>query len=167
MKKLMIIWLLLFYSGAFASAPVIDINEVRVLYQRAEKDEKSCTQMVGLLSQYDVKDPLLLGYRAIGTMMMAKYTINPISKWSYFKKGKQLLEKAIDTDPNNVELRFLRFAAQTNIPAFLGYKEHIKSDKAFILNSIPGITEIKLKELVFPFLISSKYLNTNEKRSLK
>lgn len=86
---------------------------------------------------------------------------------SYFKKGKQMLEKAIEADKTCFELRFLRFAAQTNVPSFLGYHDRIENDKNFILTGYTEVTDIKLKEFVFPLLSQSKYLNNAEKKSLK
>lgn len=68
-------------------------------------------------------------------MMMAKHVVNPFAKLSYFKKGKNMLEKAIEADSENVELRFLRYAAQTNAPSFLGYDDHIAGDKKFLLQT--------------------------------
>ena len=41
-------------------------------------------------------------------MMMAKHVFNPFSKLSYFKKGKQMLENAIETDGQNLELEIFK-----------------------------------------------------------
>ena len=78
-----------------------------------------------------------------------------------------MLEVAIEADKTCFELRFLRFVAQTNVPSFLGYNDRIENDKNFILKGYPEVTDIKLKEFVFPMLAKSKYLNTAEKKSLK
>ena len=99
-------------------------------------------------------------------MVMAKHVINPFSKLSYFSKGKQLLEKTIEADAKNVELRFLRFAVQTNLPSFLGYKEHIQKDKAFLIKSIGHINDLELKQQVVAYLKSSDYVTTPEKQNL-
>ncbi|MEP6596944.1 MAG: hypothetical protein ABJA71_13410 [Ginsengibacter sp.] len=40
-----------------------------------------------------------------------------------------MLDKAMDADAENVELKFLRFTIQTNVPAFLGYSDSINKNK--------------------------------------
>lgn len=167
MNKVLFISLLFIKTQLFATGKNIEIDNVRMLYQKAATSETACREMVEMLSEFDEKNPLLLGYQASGTMMMAKYAFSPFSKLSYFKKGKQMLEKAIKLDESSLELRFLRFAAQTNIPSFLGYHDRIENDKTFILKGFKEATDIKLKEFIFPMLSQSKYLNDKEKNSLR
>ena len=167
MKKLFILGLLFYGFTAFGIVPV-DMNEVRTLYKEAVTSEKSCKELVEISSGFNEKNnPLMLGYKGSGTMLMAKHVMNPFSKMSYFKKGKQMLEKASEVDKNNIELRFLRFTAQTNMPSFLGYNNSIDYDKKFILNSFSQIKDIKLKEFILPVLHKSKYLTVEEKQQLK
>ena len=64
---------------------------------------------------------------------MAKHAVNPLSKYSYFNKGKKALDNAVSKDPNNLEIRFMRYISQEQTPAFLGYNKDLKSDKTFIL----------------------------------
>lgn len=78
-----------------------------------------------------------------------------------------MLEKAIAGDKKNIELRFLRFTAQTNMPAFLGYNSSIEEDKKSILNSFGEIKDVSLKELIVPVLNKSKYLSAKERQQLK
>ena len=158
---------MIYCASSFKSNASVDIASIRILFQKAVSDEKACKQMIHLLAPYDEKKPLLLGYRGSATMVMAKHIFNPFSKLSYFKRGKQMLESAINSDNKNFELRFLRFIAQTNMPSFLGYNDDIKNDKEYILNNYLHIIEAKLKEFVLPSLKESKYLTTNEKDQLK
>jgi hypothetical protein len=98
---------------------------------------------------------------------MANHVFNPFSKLSYFNKGKNMMEKAIAAASKNVELRFLRFAAQTKIPSFLGYKEDIKNDKKFLLNSLASVDDIELEKLIVTFLKESDYVTEKEKNNIK
>ena len=85
-------------------------------------------------------------------MIMAKHVFNPFSKLSYFNKGKLILEKAIQAEGKNVELRFLRYSIQTNVPAFLGYKSNLKNDYNFLKQAIPGIKDSVLKKIITSYL---------------
>jgi hypothetical protein len=165
MNKLAFILLLVLSTNSFATTPSLD--EVRLLYQKAVTEKASCQKLTGVLQAYNERNnPLLGGYRACATMVMAKHVINPFSKLSYFSKGKQLLEKTIEADAKNVELRFLRFAVQTNLPSFLGYKDHIQKDKAFLIKSIVHINDLELKQQVVAYLKSSDYVTAPEKQNL-
>jgi len=53
-------------------------------------------------------------------------------KLDMFKEGRDMLEKAIEDNPENVEYRFLRLATQENAPAFLNYNDNKRDDAEFI-----------------------------------
>lgn len=99
-------------------------------------------------------------------MMAAKYTLNPISKMNSFKKGKSLLEAAVKQDPAHLEIRFLRFSIQTNLPSFLGYDAHIQEDKRFLLKQVAATEDKDLKNKVIQYLSSSKYCTEEEKKNI-
>lgn len=148
--------LLMFLSvSALANEP--SLSEIRVKFHNSTTNEKECKDLIALLSPYNEKNnPLLFGYRGGATMIMAKYVFNPFSKLSYFKKGRDMIEKAIQKDKNNVELRFLRYTIQTNVPSFLGYNDHIKSDRLFLSASISSIKDSSLKKIIISYLNQSK-----------
>lgn len=156
-----------FYAFTSFRNTLIDMNEVRALYKEAANNENSCEKLIEISAGSAKESSLILGYKASGMLLMAKHVFNPISKMTYFKKGKQMLEKAIGSDKNDIELRFLRFTAQTNMPFFLGYAGSIESDKEFILHSFSHIKEKELKEFMIPVLRQSKYLTDKEKQQLK
>lgn len=148
-------YLLCFFliHGFLSSIKTPGIEDVRVLFHKAESSQKVCVELIELLEPYNEKNnALFLGYRAIATMLMAKHLINPLSKLSYFKKGKLMLEKAIEFDQKNVELRFLRYTIQTNVPSFLNYNEDKERDKLFLLQSLNSLNDQKLKNIISNYL---------------
>lgn len=166
MKYGLFIALLFFASLSFAGNPAI--KEVRILYEKSNTDESACNKLIEILSPYNENNnPLYAGYRASAIMMMAKYVFNPFSKMSYFKKGKRILERAIKADEENVELRLLRFNAQTHIPSFLGYSGSIEADKFFLESSFSTISDTQLKEFLLPYLKNSDYISAEKKKQLQ
>lgn len=142
--------LLVFLSVIQASAT--DINVVRRLYQVAPADEKQCRQLIHMLESYSEKNhPVFAGYKAAATMIMAKHVINPISKLSYFNKGKTLLEKALTANTSSVELHYLRYGIQVNAPFFLGYRSHISDDKMFLEQNISS-ADPELRQMIAAIL---------------
>lgn len=165
MSKWLLLLSLMLTTGCFARIP--SISEVRGLYQKAAVQEVACRELLQLLQPYTAAThPMLAGYKASATMMMANYVLNPFTKLSYFSKGKKLLEQAIEIVPANAELRFLRFAIQTNIPSFLGYKSNIGEDKSFLLKSVALMADAQLRQLIVPYLTDSDFITQEEKRKL-
>jgi hypothetical protein len=67
-------------------------------------------------------------YLAALYLMKAKHVKFPITKYSNFKRGSQLLDKTIDKNKNNIEYRYVRFLFQSEIPKFLGYNINKEED---------------------------------------
>jgi hypothetical protein len=138
--------------AAFPSQP-----EVRCLFQKAATGENACRTLVRMLAPYnETNNPLLGGYKACGTMMMAKYVLNPFTKLSYFLKGRSILEKCIAADAENIELRFLRYTIQKKAPFFLNYRSSVNEDKRIITGTVAGIKDTGLKKMIIDFLRSDK-----------
>ena len=112
-----------------------DLSDFRLLLQKGENSEKATKTLI--TSSQDAfnktKKPLYEAFFAVGNFFMAKHAVNPLSKYSYFNKGKKALENAVNKDPNNLEIRFMRYISQEQTPAFLGYNKDLKNDKNFIL----------------------------------
>lgn len=82
------------------------------------------------------KSPEAKGYYAAMLFMKAKYVKFPLSKYNNFKKGKLALDQVILENKSNVELRYLRFVFQKEVPAFLNYDSNIEEDFSAISNGI-------------------------------
>ena len=109
----------------------IDLDYIRNHYQQAISDEKMCEEMINKLEK--VKDnSVYLAYLGSFQTIWANHVTSPFSKLSTFKKGKENIEKAVDSDRNNIEIRLIRLSVQKNCPAFLGYSKNIKEDEQFI-----------------------------------
>lgn len=149
--------LFLVIQAGTISADKPKIEDIRISFHKASSSEKECKELIQLLQPYhENNNPLLFGYRAGATMLMAKHAFNPFSKLSYFKKGVIMLEKAIQHDHKNIELRFLRYTIQTNVPRFLNYYMDKDTDKAFLLRSMDKMNDLGLKKII------SSYLAKNE-----
>lgn len=132
-------------------------SEVREVFQKATVEERSCRNLLKLLEDYNEKNsPLLAGYKACATMIMAKYVVNPFTKLSYFSKGKLLLEKCITIDKQNIELRFLRYTIQRKVPFFLQYRSSLKEDERMIKGAVVNLKDTELKKMISEFLIAEK-----------
>lgn len=116
-----------------------DLNEVRTSYNKAVLDKKLCEKMIEELELSKEKSVLALAYLGAYQTIWANHVFNPLSKLATFKKGKNNIELAISKEPENVEMRYIRFSVQKNSPSFLGYNNNLKEDKDFLVKNKKNI----------------------------
>lgn len=165
MRKIVILMLLLLFKNVHASDP--EIQQVKDLFEASAQSKASADRLSDLLANTGHSaPPLLICYKGAAEMMQAKYGFNPISKFKRFKRGKALIEYAVKKDPDDIAIRFLRFAIQTNLPAFLNYNDDINNDKIYLITHLKTMADKKLKQSIVKFLSASKYCTEEEKKGL-
>lgn len=126
---------LLFILISAISTP--DLFEIRDLFSKSNTDEAANLKLIVLTKSATLKsNTLFYAYHAGGTMSLANHVYWPATKLSYFNEGKVALEKAVNFDYTNVEIRFIRYCVQLGAPSILGYSSNLKEDKVYILNNI-------------------------------
>lgn len=98
----------------------------------ANTNTEYCEKFYEIMESQKDESTTAYGYYALANMMLAKVYKNPFTKLNYFNRGKSLLEKTIKKDRANVELRFLRFAVQNEVPAILLYFNDMEEDKEIL-----------------------------------
>ena len=112
-------------------------------------------------------NPASKAYYGAITAMMANTVYNPFTRFSYFSRGKQMIETAVIEDRMNWEIRLVRFMVQVKCPSFLNYNNIIE-DKTLIISDILNNCKLNkdLKELAVNFLVSSGKLSAREMKLL-
>lgn len=144
----------------FVNASSVNITEVRNLYRHA-KDTKENTDKFFETTQktnYQNK-PVLSAYHGCALTLKASYADKKMSKISFFRKGKKLIEAAIEAEPNNIELRMIRLSVQSSAPKITRYYKNIEDDKNFLTNNVEKISSPKLKEFIKGFMSTSQAFN--------
>lgn len=80
--------------------------------------------------------PEAVAYLASSLMWKAKFSFFPNKKFSFFKKGKQLLENLIDQYPTMIEARYIRALLKSQSPKFLGYHNGFQEDLNFVKKNL-------------------------------
>lgn len=97
-------------------------------------------------------------YTAVMYFMKSKLVKFPLTKYSYFKKGKKQLDALIVSNKSNVEIRYLRFLLQSEMPKFLGYYKNLEADYLVIIKNIEQSNlkkEFKIKMLTNMLLVNN------------
>jgi hypothetical protein len=172
MKKKLLIFFLLISSQLMATGT--ELSSLRSLMAEAYLNESAAQNFYNSTRNISTNSrPIMLGFKAIAELMMCKHLSNPLTKLSYFNKGRKHLEQAISVESNNPELRFMRFCTQVNAPDLLGYNTSVKTDKIFLIEYLK--TENKLAEKQDPslyvhvkkFLLNTRHCSTEEKNLIK
>lgn len=140
-------------------------QKIRDMYVKSVESKQTAQALLSILEKQE-QNAFVLAYTGATRMMMAKHFFNPITKLSYFNTGKKMLNQAIATDNNNVELVFLRYATQVSAPSILGYNSHIDIDRKKILKGLSN-NEIdeKLARVIISFM-KQQELTAEEKQQL-
>lgn len=163
--------LLLAISPLFAGAQQVSLNLARETYFGMSADE--CNGLK-LSNDFEKKPPsgaVLMAYYGAATAAAPACISSPAKKISYFRRGKQLIAEAVRLQPDNFEIRFLRFATQSKTPSFLGYDQHIAEDKRYLLANLENGRKTIANNRIFAkmtdFLATSDRLTKAEQVSVQ
>lgn len=165
--RIMVLWLSLttMFATNFSE---IAVSDLRNLYYKAAFEERAAEDLRKVLSSVDQNSaPLLQCYKGAAYMIEAKYAFNPFTKVAKFRKGKSAIEYAIKQEPKDLEMRFLRFSIQTNLPLLLGYHQHIEVDKRVLLDEVMKLNDPELKKNIVNYLLVSKRCTKEELKKIR
>ncbi len=107
------------------------------------------------------------GYAASLNFIKSRYVKFPYTKMKFFKLGKKALDDLIKENPQNVEIRYLRFLMQKQIPEFLGYNKHLNEDfEVIILGIEKDNLPNEIKSIILTNMLGVEKLNPLEKEKI-
>lgn len=120
-----------------------------------------------IISLQNDSSPEAMGYVASMNFMKSHFLKFPFTKLKYFKRGKKSLDNLINKNPKNVEIRYIRFLMQKQIPKFLGYNKHIDEDFKIITNGIEENTvSYEVKSIILTNMLNVENLSLSEKEKI-
>ena len=135
--------LIVIFNCASFNCSSQNIDNLRTYFLLSFKNEVYCDSL-NLSNDKNINENLFNGYKGIYYIMKCNFIINPYKKILYFKKGKEILEKSIQKDPQCIELRTLRYSVQNKAPKFLSYNHNIYEDISFINENKNNLKEVSL-----------------------
>lgn len=159
MKKLILFFALTL--GVFSSFSGNELDAFRKRFQRVENKAAAESFLKTEVTSKDLKEKITINaYKGVCKMMMAEYVSNPLSKYSWFNEGKDMLEQSIKMN-RNVENIHLRLMVQLNAPSFLGYSSDIEKDVNYIKKNLE---KSSVSEETKKMIITNLMANDSENR---
>ena len=115
----------------------IDENKVRVDFIEAAKDlDKRASFVEAMESSNSLNASFKEAYLGASLALLAECSYAPWVKFGHFSDGTEMLDKAISSNPQMAEFRYLRFMIQVNAPAFLDYDNEVIQDYRKVTQAI-------------------------------
>lgn len=171
--RIFVISLFVICSSLAGDIPKVTVDKLRSLLYASTNRESALDSLDNYLSKLMVSvddSPLILAYKGAAESIRAKYNFWLWDKLSDVNKGLESLNKSVEIDKDNLEIRFLRFAVLHNLPSMLGYSDEADQEANSIFSML---TKAKysydqyLIKNVSEFLINSERLTANQIKLLK
>ncbi|WP_419700949.1 hypothetical protein [Mucilaginibacter sp. NFX135] len=145
-------------QGVKADEP--NLKNIRRQLREAINDSKTTDSLYKSLNSIKNRTGIIDGFIAGVQALKAKHAWNPYSKIKYIKNCEKTFEKAIEVDPHNIEIRFMRFSVEDSVPGFLGYNKNIATDSKEIITQLGkknyGTADKELTVEIIKFLVNSR-----------
>lgn len=172
MKYRLILILFFVSSNLFANNSVYeDIQKIKSAMILAVKSSRITDSLYSELITRKSVTPLILAYTGTLEALKAKHNWNPYQKLKYVALAQKTLKKALKADPDNLEIRFMRFSVQHYTPEFLGFSRELAQDRKVIVKQFIqrnyGQADQELQKGIARFMISSERCTPEEVKLLK
>ncbi len=120
------------------------IEQLRSRYQEAVTDREEADALWRKLKRQSSQEALHIAYQASTRVLQANFALLPLSKLAYLKEAMKLFRQAVKIDPENIEIRFLRYSIQHNLPRYLHESGDMDEDKAVIFRNLSSFQRFNL-----------------------
>jgi hypothetical protein len=142
---------------------VDELNTARAYFQSG-RDDKSAAEKLQTLTQ-GKETAIFKAYNGGAVAILAKHQSNPYKKIEYLKKGLKIINSAVLLDAADVEIRFVRFAVEENIPGFISFTSHIEADKKMLLSNLNS--SHSNYKMIKAYLLKSTKLTEADKKKIQ
>ena len=145
-------------------------SSIYQLYYLKARSNPEIAAFYQYCKQQNTNSPLVKSYLGTATAMYASCAENVIDKLSYFNQGTSLLDEAVNQEPFNPEIRFLRLSVQEKSPRMLNYNNYIEQDALIILDAFRKKKIQKSHafwEIALNFILSAEQVSASTKAQFK
>jgi hypothetical protein len=161
-KRIFFIANIMALAALFQPVKAEEVNLKVLRKQMVIAIEKSNTtdSLYNSLNGIKEKTGIVNGFIGALFALKAKHAWNPYSKIKYINRSEKIFQQAIAADPHNIEIRFMRFSVEHNVPSILGFNKDLAADSEDIIAQLAkknyGSADKELTIAIIKFLIHSK-----------
>lgn len=148
MMKLIMFFFVLSLSG--------NLTEIRNLYSNVSSSKEKQQDFITYMQKVDAKQPVFQAYKGAVLILQSKNTTVKNDRKQLFVNGAGLIDKSVNKEPENIEIRLIRLSIQENIPKALKYNSNIQEDVTFINKNLNHIKDSELKSYIQQYVKQSK-----------
>ena len=155
-------------SPTYSSGQAYPKDVIRGRYMQALKRHGALDTLYKQLSAVRSPTPFEESYLGICTGMEAQFADGMWSKYKLAAKSKSHLNRAVDRDTKDTELRFLRFTFEYYLPGFLLMSSHMNTDLKMVFANIGFLGEAPdVKKVVLEFILSTHRCTPDETKIIE
>lgn len=128
------------------------LTQARLVYHQSVENQEVLDSALVLFnqikSQYPSLESLCLAYIGSLTALKGKHAKMPWNKLKWVRKSLPLMDQAVQMDPENPEIRFIRGTTTFFLPSFFGKKDQSLEDFAFIISLLKNGATVQDEELL-------------------
>jgi hypothetical protein len=173
MKLRYFILAVLFFMVGYAGYAQADVPSPKVIRKQLllALEKRSLTDsLYNIFTAAPNKSPLNTCYLGVVQALKAKHAWNPYYKVKYLNDAEKTLQTAVNREPDNMEIRFMRFSIEHNVPGFLGFTKHLTADKEAMIQQLDkkhyATADHEVVVTIIKFLIESKRCTPHETEKL-
>lgn len=153
-----------------------DLREkLRHVYYAGVEDDRYVDSLKNIIvnnfgEDYSDDNSLIIAYRGGVLALQSKHAFWPFNKMSYLNDSMDFFAKAVKADPDNLEIRFMRFSILYYVPGILGYDEEEEDDLkivySLLLEKNYSMVEQEIQKGMIEFVLDTELLNKEEEQKL-
>lgn len=160
------------FSGNNKQIPGSELmDNIRKVYYDAVEDENKIEDLSNLINnnfnsgKFDCP-PIIIAYKAGIEALKSKHAFWPFTKLEKLNDSMEIFSEAVKLNPDNLEIRFMRFSILHYVPSFLGYTNEMNDDLNKITtllaeNITDGLDKFIIKGII-EFILASGRGNENQ-----
>lgn len=127
-------------------------ENIRLAYLEGTKSKEKAKEFEEIIiTSNNLDNAVKTAYIGASKVLNARY-IKLTARKKVIDEGTELIEKAVQTNPNNPEIRLIRLTIQENLPKLLNYSSSIEEDKKIVLKALENSTDTSLKNMIKGYL---------------
>ena len=139
--------------------------QIRTAYRTALNNNNHISTFETACKSHSQTDALANAYYATALALRARAAIAPTTKLSMANQAEAHLNAAATAQPQNLEIRFLRYSFEYGTPSMLNMKKNMAQDKPLAIKFAKSPSPIK--DIAVNFFQKCTDLSETEKRDIK